>query len=179
VNLKAAWLLNQQVIAGLRARDSGGSIVNIGTAAARPLTGPPYDDGLIAQTGTAYGATKAALHRMSQGVAAETHGQDISVNVLSPLAAIATPAVVSGGMIPPGLCEPVEVMVEAVLALLTGNRAALTGLDTTSVELLRRLRRPVRDLAGTDLVPGWQPDDLDLYAAGVLRSRPLGDVIEA
>lgn len=167
VNLKAAWLLSQQVIAGFRARDSGGSIVNIGTSAARPLPGPPYRKSLITQTGTVYGTTKAALHRMSQGVAAETYGEGISVNVLSPLAAIATPTVVSGAMIPPELCEPVEVMVEAVLALLTGNRAELTGLDTTSIELLRQLRRPVRDLTGTSLVPGWQPGDLDDYAAGL------------
>jgi hypothetical protein len=67
------------------------------------------------------------------------------------------------------MCEPVEVMVEAVLALLTGNPAELTGLDTTSVELLKRLRCPVRDLMGADLVPGWQPDDLDDYAASTFR----------
>jgi NAD(P)-dependent dehydrogenase (short-subunit alcohol dehydrogenase family) len=169
VNLKAAWLLNQQVIAGFRARDRGGSIVNIGTSAARPLSGPPYGNSLITQTGTVYGTTKAALHRMSQGVAAETYGEGISVNVLSPLAAIATPTVIAGGMIPPALCEPVEVMVEAVLALLTGNPAELTGLDTTSVELLGQLRRPVRDLTGTDLFPGWQPADLDGYAASISR----------
>jgi NAD(P)-dependent dehydrogenase (short-subunit alcohol dehydrogenase family) len=174
LNLKAAWLLNQQVIAGIRSRNSGGSIVNIGTSAARPLTGPPYGKGPATRTGTVYGATKAALHRMSQGVAAETCGEGISVNVLSPLAAIATPTVVSSGMIPQELCEPVEVMAEAVLALLTGNPAELTGLDTTSIELLRQLRRPVRDLTGTGLVLGWQPGDLDDYAARILGPRRAG-----
>jgi NAD(P)-dependent dehydrogenase (short-subunit alcohol dehydrogenase family) len=160
VNLKAAWLLNQHAVTSMRARGSGGSVVNIGTMAARPLSGPPYGDGPSVRAGTAYGASKAALHRMSQGIAAETHGERISVNVVSPLAAIATPTVIAGGMIPQEVCEPVETMVEAVLALLTGDPDTLTGLDTTSIELLRELRRPVHDLAGAELVPGWQPDDL-------------------
>jgi NAD(P)-dependent dehydrogenase (short-subunit alcohol dehydrogenase family) len=163
LNLKAAWLLNQHVIGSLRERDSGGSIVNIGTVAARPLSGPPYAAGPSVRSGTAYGASKAALHRMSHGVAAETHGQGISVNVLSPLAAVATPTVLAGGMIPAEVCEPVETMVEAVMALLTADPDVVTGLDTTSIELLVELDRPVRDLAGTELVPGWQPEDLVRY----------------
>jgi hypothetical protein len=116
---------------------------------------------------------------MSQGVAAETYGEGISVNVLSPLAAIATPTVISGGIIPPELCEPVEVMAEAVLALLTGNPAELTGLDITSIDLLRRLRRPVRDLTGASLVAGWQPRDLDDYAASIIGPGRPGAVAEA
>jgi NAD(P)-dependent dehydrogenase (short-subunit alcohol dehydrogenase family) len=163
VNLKAAWILNQQVIASMRERDSGGSIVNIGTVAAQPLSGPPYAAGPSVRAGTAYGASKAALHRMSQGVAAETHGQCISVNILSPLAAIATPNVLAGGMVPAEVCEPVETMVEAVVALLTADPDVVTGLDTTSVELLVELDRPVRDLAGAELVPAWQPQDLVRY----------------
>ena len=111
------------MIESLRARNAGGAIVNIGTRAAGPLEGPPFPDGVVAQSGTLYGATKAALHRFSQGVAAETYGHGISVNVLSPLAAIATPAVVTGGWIPPEVCEPVETMVEATVALLTGDRS--------------------------------------------------------
>ncbi len=163
LNLKAAWLLNQHVIASMQERGSCGSIVNIGTLAAQPLSGPPYAEGPSVRAGTAYGASKAALHRMSQGVAAETHGQGISVNILSPLAAIATPKVLTGGLIPGEVCEPVETMVEAVIALLTADPDVVTGLDTTSIELLLELDRPVRDLTGTELVPGWQPQDLVRY----------------
>jgi NAD(P)-dependent dehydrogenase (short-subunit alcohol dehydrogenase family) len=165
VNLKAGWLLNQHAIRSMRARGAGGAVVNIGTRGAQPLIGPPYGVGPSVQIGTAYGATKIALHRMSQGVAAETFGDNIAVNVLSPFAAIATPVVVAGGHVPAELCEPVETMAEAVLALLTAEPGSLTGQDTTSIELLYRLRRPVRDLTGTELVAGWQPDDLPKFMA--------------
>ena len=174
VNLKAAWLLNQQVVESLRARNARGAIVNIGTRAARPLEGPPFPDTVVAQTGTLYGSTKAALHRFSQGVAAETYEQGISVNVLSPLAAIATPTVVAGGWIPPEVCEPVETMVEATVALLTGDPRVLTGLDVYSIELLNQLGRPVYDLAGENLVEGWQPADLPAYIKARTNSDPLG-----
>lgn len=171
LNLKAAWLLNQQVIAGLLAREAAGAIVNIGTSAARPLSGPPYAQAPAAQAGTVYGSTKAALSRMTQGAAAETCGKGISVNVVSPLAAIATPLVVAGGVIPEAVREPVDVMAEAILALLTGDPSSQTGLDTTSVDLLTRLRRPVRDLTGTGLLDGWQPEDLDRYARRIRAGR--------
>jgi NAD(P)-dependent dehydrogenase (short-subunit alcohol dehydrogenase family) len=171
VNLKAAWLLNQQVVESLRARKAGGAIVNIGTRAARPLEGPPFPDTVVAQSGTLYGGTKAALHRFSQGVAAETYGQGISINVLSPLAAIATPNVVAGGWIPPEVCEPVETMVEATVALLIGDPLILTGLDVYSIELLHQLDRPVYDLAGKNLMEGWQPADLLAYIQGVRARR--------
>jgi citronellol/citronellal dehydrogenase len=108
-------------------------------------------------------------------VAAETYEQGISVNVLSPLAAIATPAVVAGGWIPPEVCEPVETMVEATMALLTGDPRVLTGLDVYSIELLHQLGRPVYDLAGKNLVEGWQPADLPahIHARGT-TAVPLG-----
>lgn len=173
LNVKAPWLLCQHAVASMRARGAGGSIVNIGTKAARSLAGPPYADIPPATAGTMYGGTKAALHRFSQGVAAETYGEGIGVNVLSPLAAIGTPNLRAAGWIPEEMCEPVETMVESVLALLTGDPATLTGQDVFSIELLHELRRPVYDFTGTDLVEGWQPDDLPRYIAARVASVPL------
>jgi citronellol/citronellal dehydrogenase len=174
VNFKAAWLLTQQVVERLRQRQAQGSIVYIGTKAAQPLVGPPYGSGPNVKGGTVYGSTKAALRRLAQGVAAETYGHGITVNVLSPLAAIATPQVVSGGMIPPDLCEPVETMAEAVLALLTAGTET-TGLDTTSIDYLMKTSREVRGLDGGELVPGWQPADLPGFVSGVAAgSAPSG-----
>jgi hypothetical protein len=52
---------------------------------------------------------------------------------------------------------------EAVLALLTGDPAVLTGRDVSSIELLVELQRPVYDFSGTTLVDGWQPADLPAF----------------
>ena len=163
VNVKAPLLLCQQVVTSMRARQAGGALVAIGTKAARPLTGPPFPDTPPVMAGALYGGTKAALHRMTQSIAAETYGQGISANVLAPLAAIGTPALRAGGWIPEEVFEPVETMVEAVLALLTGDPLALTGRDVSSIELLCELGRPVYDLARTSLIRGWQPGDLPRY----------------
>jgi ketosteroid isomerase-like protein len=51
-------------------------------------------------------------------------------------------------------------MAEAALALVTGDPDILTGQVVDSLSLLERLRRPVYDLGGVDLVDGWQPDSL-------------------
>lgn len=163
VNVKAPLLLCQQVITNLRDRRSGGAVVTIGTKAARPIPGPPFADTPPVMAGATYGGTKAALHRITQSIAAETYGEGISANVLAPLAAIGTPALRAGGWIPEEVFEPVETMVEAVIALLTGDPLVLTARDVSSIELLCELGRPVYDLAKTSLVPGWQPDDLPLY----------------
>jgi NAD(P)-dependent dehydrogenase (short-subunit alcohol dehydrogenase family) len=170
VNLKAPLLLCQQVVTSLRCRGASGSIVNIGTKAAYPVVGPPFPETPPSKGGAVYGSTKAALHRLTQSVASETHGQGISANVLSPQSAIGTPALRAGGWIPEDMVEPVETMVEAVLALLEAD-PLMTGRDVLSISLLHELQRPVYDLTGTSLVEGWQPDDLPAYIAR--RAQPF------
>jgi NAD(P)-dependent dehydrogenase (short-subunit alcohol dehydrogenase family) len=171
VNIKAPMLLCQQVVTGLRRRCAGGSIVTIGTKAAYPVVGPPFPDTPPSKAGAIYGSTKSALHRLTQSVASETYGEGISANVLSPQSAIGTPALRAGGWIPDDMFEPVETMVEAVLALLEADPMVTTGRDVLSVSLLHELRRPVYDLTGTSLVEGWQPDDLPAYIAR--RAQPF------
>jgi hypothetical protein len=58
------------------------------------------------------------------------------------------------------ICEPVETMAEAALALCTGDPNILTGRIAYSLQLLLELNRPTYDLAGRDLMEGWQPTDL-------------------
>jgi NAD(P)-dependent dehydrogenase (short-subunit alcohol dehydrogenase family) len=169
MNVIAPWILCQDALVGMRERERG-AIVTIGTRAARPLVGPPYAQTPPAQAGALYGGTKAALHRITQSIAAETYGQGISVNVLSPIGAIGTPNLLAAGWLPPEVFEPVETMVEAMLALVTGDPAVLTGRDVYSVELLVELQRPVYDFTGTTLVEGWQPADLPAYIEA--RSGP-------
>ena len=169
LNVKAPWLLCQQVLGGMRAQGRG-AIVNIGTKAAEYPVGPPFRSGVTAQAGTLYGSTKIAEHRFTLGLAAETHGQGISVNMVSPVSAIATPLLVASGWLPDWVFEPVETLVEAVLACVTGDPDVLTGRNAYSLELLHELGRPVYDFTGTTLVDGWQPADLPPLIEE--RSRP-------
>jgi NAD(P)-dependent dehydrogenase (short-subunit alcohol dehydrogenase family) len=100
---------------------------------------------------------------MTIALAAETEGSGIAVNALTPQAAVLTPELArlrDSGHIDPDFFEPTETLVEAALALCTARGAALHGRVAYSLELLLELNRPTRDLAGVQLVPGWQPADL-------------------
>src|SRR6266511_325176 len=91
LNVHAPVDLAQQAIPGMRARGRGW-IVNISSATSRRPKGPPFDPGIkLGATSTLYGATKAALERITAGLAAEVHDDGIAVNSLAPVAAVRTP----------------------------------------------------------------------------------------
>ena len=159
VNLYAPWQLMRDAVAGMRARGHGW-IVNLTTFCAELPPGPPFPTNKPAKAGAGYGATKAALNRLTVEVASECEGQGIAVNALTPQAAIATPQLVSGGWIADGFYEPLDTMAEAALALCTADPAVLTGRIAYSLQLLAELGRPVHDVEGGALVDGWQPADL-------------------
>jgi NAD(P)-dependent dehydrogenase (short-subunit alcohol dehydrogenase family) len=150
-NVEAALHFSQLVAPEMRAQRRGW-IVNISSATAELPKGPPY----IAweQTGGhhLYAASKAALNRLTAGIAAELWEAGVAVNTLAPVAAVVTAAVRLTGAdkwIRPEMVEPVEAMAEAALALATCD-AKLTGRVTYSLELLRELGREIRTLDGRD-----------------------------
>jgi NAD(P)-dependent dehydrogenase (short-subunit alcohol dehydrogenase family) len=165
INVYAPWLLMGQVMPGMRARGRGW-ILNLTSSAGELPPGPPW--GVVAKAGYAgYGATKAALNRLTLTAAAETEGQGVAVNALTPGAAISTDAIVASGAIArmagadaEWVFEPVDTMGEAALALCTGDPDVLTGRIAYSLQLLLELDRPVHDLRGEQLVEGFQPADL-------------------
>ena len=159
VNLWAPWELMTQVVGGMRERRRGW-ILNLTSFSAELPPGPPFPTNKPATAGFQYGASKAALNRLTVAAASECHGQGIAVNALTPQAAIATPNLVAAGWIDDKMFEPLETMAEAALALCSGDPATLTGRIAFSLQLLLELRRPVRNLLGTELIAGWQPDDL-------------------
>ena len=156
VNIWSPWALMRDVVPGMRARGRGW-VVNLTSFAGELPPGPPFPTNKPAAAGSAYGSTKAALNRLTVAVAAETAGDGIAVNALTPQAAIATPQLVAAGWVDDAYMEPLETMAEATLALCTGT---LTGRIAYSLQLLLELDRPVLDLAGTTALPGWQPADL-------------------
>jgi NAD(P)-dependent dehydrogenase (short-subunit alcohol dehydrogenase family) len=139
VQVRAPFELAQLVLPGMRERGRGW-ILNISSGAARHPQGPPYQRPGLG--GTVYGMCKAAIERLSTGLAAEVHDAGIAVNALAPSRVVATPGVVVHRLIPPGAedrAEPVEVMAEAALALCTGDPRAMTGRIAYSQALLDEL----------------------------------------
>ena len=159
VNVWAPWELMKAAVPGMRQRGRGW-ILNLTSFSAELPPGPPFPTNKPAKAGFQYGASKAALNRLTVTAASECEGQGIAVNALTPQAAIATPGLVAAGWINEEMFEPMDTMAEAALALCSGDTAALSGRVAYSLQLLVELQRPVFDLHGEHLVEGWQPDDL-------------------
>lgn len=114
-----------------------GWILNITSKQARHPKGPPYpawaSDGCVP-----YGMCKAAIDRLSTGLAAELAGTGVSVNSLGTSGLVITPgvAVVSPHTPDNAPVEPSEAMHEAALRLCTAPPGALTGCIVYSMEHL-------------------------------------------
>lgn len=146
VQVKAAMHLAQLVLPDMRER-GGGWILNISSIAAVHPTMPPTQR--AARGGTVYGMCKAALERLSTGLAAELYGDGVAVNALSPNQVVPTPGTLFHRLTTeedPN-SEPPAVMAEAALALCGGAppgtpRDKLTGRVTYSQDLLGELGIP-------------------------------------
>jgi NAD(P)-dependent dehydrogenase (short-subunit alcohol dehydrogenase family) len=143
VNVHAPADLMQAVLPGMRAQGEGW-IVNItsGSAAPRSFESQPLND-----IGT-YGASKAALNRLTHAFAAETRFDGLRINAVAPRGAVITEgaaALVGQDIL--DTAESMEAMVEAVLAA-AEFPAGRTGEILTSLDLLTELSRPVRTLDG-------------------------------
>jgi NAD(P)-dependent dehydrogenase (short-subunit alcohol dehydrogenase family) len=159
VNAWAAWELGQLVAAGMRDRGAGW-ILNISSRSAGPRQGPPYPPSQV-RAQVLYGATKAMLDRITTGAAMELYDHGIAVNALAPESAVLTENAASVVSLAENVIEPVEAFAEASLALCTCDPRVTTGRVAYSLSLLVELARPVRTLDGQDLVPGWQPHEID------------------
>jgi NAD(P)-dependent dehydrogenase (short-subunit alcohol dehydrogenase family) len=149
VNVFAPLALSQAVIPAMR--DAGeGWIVNITSGAAHLLAGPPYPHLGGSATTDVYGSSKAALNRITSGLAAATYGTGIRVNAIQPRSAVATEAMadIFPGVVPPEAFEPIEGMVEAVVAL-CDCPAEHTGRIEVSLDLLAARSLMVHHLDGS------------------------------
>ena len=160
LNVWAPWDLARLVLPGMRELGRG-AIVNISSGVAEPPDLPPNRASGPTMTGCLYGSSKAALNRWTTGLAAETWDDNITVNAISPEAAVMTPGAGDYVNLPPESLEPMETMCEAILALCTANPQELTGRITYSLSLICELNRAVYTLDGFELLPGWQPAEID------------------
>jgi NAD(P)-dependent dehydrogenase (short-subunit alcohol dehydrogenase family) len=149
-NVIAPLLLAQAVVPAMREM-SEGWIVNLSSVGAELTPGPPFRFNPVGSTMDVYGATKAALNRVINGLAAELFGTGIRVNTVQPRI-----AVMSEGMrafadkVGPGVFERMEDTVEAVVAL-CDCPAEQTGQITVTLDLLSELGITPRGLDGENL----------------------------
>ncbi|MFE6508429.1 SDR family NAD(P)-dependent oxidoreductase [Nocardioides sp. NPDC057767] len=150
-NVHAPLDLIQAVLPGMRTAGEGW-IVNVSSASARHVDGPPFE---LVEPGTdlaVYAASKAALNRITNGLGAELFGTGIRVNTIQPRAAVLSEgaALLVGDTIRPDQVESLEEMVEGVLAL-CHCPADVTGRITVSRDLIHDLDLTVHGLDGRPL----------------------------
>ena len=125
LNVNVPIELAQQAIPGMRERGAGW-ILNISSRTCEQPVVPYRDSAMAAHVIAAYGASKAALNRYSAGLAHELAPSGIYINTLAPENIVLTSGaeyVREIAVRSPDMAEPVEMMAEAALALV--SRAAL------------------------------------------------------
>ncbi|MDX2276621.1 MAG: SDR family NAD(P)-dependent oxidoreductase, partial [Hyphomonadaceae bacterium] len=148
--LRAPFVLMQSAIPFMRVRGAGW-IVNIGSQDSLPPTRPfaPHEKLLGYHV---YAAAKAAMNRLTQGMAAELMDENIAVNVVGPSTAIRTPG--ADALIPAEFpTEDVAYLAETVLAMCHLPAAERTGLVAFSMHFPWSQGLEVRSLDGKTLLP--------------------------
>ncbi|HRE03025.1 MAG TPA: SDR family NAD(P)-dependent oxidoreductase, partial [Ilumatobacteraceae bacterium] len=148
VNVHAPMDLCQRVVPAMKERGAGW-IVNISSVGAVHPLGPPYE--LLHSRGiyTVYGMCKAALDRLSTGLAAELNEYGIAVNSLSPWGWVPTPGTMTNDIDGLGDASSVEdssVIAEAAAFLCSADGRRVSGRVAYSQPLLNEFQlSPVND----------------------------------
>jgi NAD(P)-dependent dehydrogenase (short-subunit alcohol dehydrogenase family) len=149
VNVHAPVDLTQAAVAGMVERGEGW-IVNVSSGSARHAAGPPFRTAGVATEIGVYGASKAALNRITNALAVELYGTGVRINTIEPRAAVMSEGaeVLVGDIIRQDQIEPMEAMVESVLALCDCGPERTGGVHV-SLDLLDELGTTVMTLDGT------------------------------
>ncbi|MCV7006378.1 SDR family NAD(P)-dependent oxidoreductase [Mycobacterium gordonae] len=154
--LRIPFALTKAVVPHMR-KQGGGWIVNIGSVTGlAPVR--PYRDYNKTAGDVVYASCKAALHRFTQGAAAELVDDNIAVNCVGPSTAVRTPG--AAQLIPDSFpTEPVEYLAETVLAMCHRPAADCTGLVAFSLHYPLTQGLPVRSLDGTSTMRPLAPPE--------------------
>jgi len=152
--LRVPFLLTKAAVPHMR-KQGAGWIVNIGSVTGvAPVR--PYRDYNKTSGDVIYASIKAALHRFTQGVAAELLDADIAVNCVGPSTAVRTPG--AAQLIPENFpTEPVEYLAETVLAMCHRPAVERTGLVAFSLHYPWSAELPVHSLDGATVLPPLEP----------------------
>ena len=165
--LRTPFILTKAVVPHMR-NQGAGWIVNIGSVTGvAPVR--PYRDYNKTSGDVIYAACKAALHRFTQGLAAELLDANIAVNCVGPSTAIRTPG--AAQLIPDAFpTEPVEYLAETVLAMCHLPAAERTGLVAFSLHYPWSQRLAAHSLDGKCELPPLEPPataNPNILAAGI------------
>ncbi|MGV0699422.1 SDR family NAD(P)-dependent oxidoreductase [Mycolicibacter sinensis] len=152
--VRTPFVLMQQAIPHMR-RQGAGWIVNIGSVTGL-APARPYREYNKSSGDVVYASMKAALHRLTQGLAAELLDANIAVNVVGPSSAVRTPG--ADSLIPETFpTEPVEYLAETVLAMCHLPAAERTGLVAFSLHYPWSQQLAVHSLDGSTRLPPLEP----------------------
>lgn len=167
--LRAPFTLYQHAVPEMRKRGAGW-IVTLGSVTALPPQ-RPFDDFATCGGATVYAAIKAAVHRMTQGLAAELLPDNIAVNTLAPSTAIRTPG--AAEYIPDDFpSERIEYIAETGLALCHRPAAECTGLTAYSLHYPHHHQLPVYTLDGRERIAD---PELPVYSHPDIVAAGLGN----
>ena len=154
INVHAPVDLAQAALPTMIERGEGW-IVNLSSASANLVDGPPFDLGGVREVYGFYGATKAMLNRVTNAMASELHGTGVRLNTVEPRAAVLSEGAdaVAGAILRPEQIESLEAMVEATLFLCDCGPDH-TGRIESSLDLLEREAISVLYLGGVRPHPG-------------------------
>ncbi|ODU07017.1 MAG: hypothetical protein ABS81_02685 [Pseudonocardia sp. SCN 72-86] len=150
VQVDAPLHLSQLVLPEMKERRRGW-ILNVTSDTARHPRMPPNARWATGRE-TVYGMCKAALERLSTGLAAEVYADGIAVNALGPRRVVPTPGTIFHGVTTAGdpRSEPAAVMAHAAHALCSCDPGELTGRVARSQELLAELGLPIPTMETVD-----------------------------
>lgn len=139
VNVHGPFMLTQKVVPDMIER-GGGNIVNVTSGSAFGHPGPYTRHGYFGFADSMYGATKAALNRLTQGLAEELYQYNIAVSAVGPVLPVSTPGaiylkIVSGPNDPHS--ESPELMAKSVLLLATEPPERISGRIFYTRDLLK------------------------------------------
>ena len=165
--LRTPFVLTKAAVPHMR-KQGAGWIVNIGSVTGvAPVR--PFREYNKTSGDTIYASCKAAMHRFTQGVAAELLDANIAVNCVGPSTAVRTPG--AAQLIPESFfTEPVEYLAETVLAMCHLPAAERTGLVAFSLHYPWSQQLPVHSLDGKSKLPPLEPPasaNPNIRAAGV------------
>jgi NAD(P)-dependent dehydrogenase (short-subunit alcohol dehydrogenase family) len=145
-NVHAPLDLAAAVIPGMTEAGEGW-IINVSSGTARHWPGPPFEVGSLGTTIAIYGASKAALDRVTNGLGAELYGTGIRVNTVQPRAAVLSEgaAKLAGTKLRADQVETMEQMVEGTVVLAYCD-ADVTGRVTVSLDNIDEFGLEVRGL---------------------------------
>lgn len=152
--LRVPFVLTKSAVPHMR-NQGAGWIVNIGSVTG-VAPARPYREYNKTSGDVIYASMKAALHRFTQGVAAELLEANIAVNCVGPSTAVRTPG--AAQLIPDSFpTEPVEYLAETVLAMCHVPAEQRTGLVAFSLHYPWSQRLPVHSLDGSEVLPPLAP----------------------